>query len=45
MSPHLATEAEVGVKHLFSTRHIQLLAAVSLALVILSTIEAERRRP
>jgi hypothetical protein len=43
MSPHLATrEAEVDMK---STRHIQLLAAVSLALVILPTIEAESRCP
>ena len=43
MSPHLATrEAEVDVK---STRHIQLLAAVSLALTILPAIEAEPRCP
>jgi hypothetical protein len=43
MSPHLATrEAEVDMK---STRHIQLLAAVSLALTILPAIEAEPRCP
>src|ERR1700733_1935042 len=43
MSPHLATrETEVGMK---STRHIQLLAAVSLALTILPAIEAEPRCP
>jgi hypothetical protein len=33
------------MKHLVSTRHIQLLAAVSLALVILPVIEAEPRCP
>jgi hypothetical protein len=43
MSPHLATrEAEVDMK---STRHIQLLAAVSMALTILPAIEAEPRCP
>jgi hypothetical protein len=43
MSPHLATrEAEVDMK---STRHIQLLAAVSLALTILPAIEAKPRCP
>src|SRR6266705_218566 len=43
MSPHLAArEAEVDMK---STRHIQLLAAVSLALTILPAIEAEPRCP
>jgi hypothetical protein len=43
MSPHLETrEAEVDMK---STRHIQLLAAVSLALTILPAIEAEPRCP
>src|ERR1700740_1514149 len=46
MSPHLATsEAEVDMKHLLSTRRFQLLAAVSLALVILPAIEAEPRSP
>ncbi len=33
------------MKHLVSTGHIQLLAAVSLALVILPAIEAEPRCP
>ena len=33
------------MKYLFSTRHIQLLAAVSLALVILPALEAEPRCP
>jgi hypothetical protein len=43
MSPHLATrEAEVDMK---STRPIQLLAAVSLALTILPAIQAEPRCP
>jgi hypothetical protein len=43
MSPHLAIrEAEVDMK---STRHIQLLAAVSVALTILPAIEAEPRCP
>jgi hypothetical protein len=43
MSPHLATrEAEVDMK---STRHIRLLAAVSLALTILPAIRAEPRCP
>jgi hypothetical protein len=46
MSPHLATrEAEVDMKYLVSTRHIQLLVAVSLALVILPAVEAEPRCP
>jgi hypothetical protein len=33
------------MKHPFSIRHMQLLATVSLALVILPTIEAEPRCP
>jgi hypothetical protein len=43
MSPHLATrEAEVDMKHLLSTRRFQLLAAVSLALVILPQSKQSR---